>query len=188
MGRINTIVLFLLLFLIFLLGGSAVYGQNVAGNSAFITKNKANSCVDKVNYGIKKIALKNVLNRYGSPLVSHVDDFVQACKKYDINCYLVPAISGLESGFGRFIWPNSFNAWGFGGGYIMFGSWTHGIDRVASTLRYNYMDKGALTVETIAPIYAESKTWAPRVNFFMREFENEERKLQLYFASNKVEL
>lgn len=188
MKKNNTIVLCLLLFIALLLGPRSIYAQNIAGESASFVLAKGVSNTEAVDYGLKKMAIKNVLERYNSPLLPYVDDFVNACRKYEMDCYLIPAISGLESTFGQFIYPQSYNAWGFGGGYIMFGSWENGIDQVASTLRHNYIDKGATTVETIAPIYAESKTWAPRVNWFKKQFEAEEQKLQLYFGDQGVQL
>lgn len=190
MRTIYKIVISIVVFVIAIgLFASQVHGQNVAGESAFIAKVVPTSCPkEKVSYGVKKLAIKKVLERYNSPLLPYVNDFIATCTKYDIDCYLVPSISGLESGFGKYLIPESHNAWGFGGGHMMFDNWPHAIDRVSSTLKYNYIDKGADTIDEIAPIYAESKTWAPRVHFFVNQFKAEEEKIELFSSRNPVEL
>lgn len=127
---------------------------------------------------IKKTSIKKVLNRYNSPLVDNIDDFMKACNKYNLDCYLLPAITGLESTFGQFIYPNSYNPFGWGGGYIMFTNWGEGIDAVARGLRQNYLNKGAQTTTQIGRIYSTSPTWAIRVDFLKKQFYNEEEKLR----------
>ena len=100
----------------------------------------------------------------------------------------MPSIAGLESTFGKFIWPNSYNAFGWARGFMMFENWADGIDTVAKGLRNGYLDKGALTVEDIGPIYSESPTWAIRVNFFIKQFEKEEEKITLLSNQFPVQL
>ena len=116
------------------------------------------------------------------------ESFVKACIKYQINCYLLPSIAGLESTFGKFIYPNSFNPFGWGRGYMMFDNWAQAIETVAKGIYNDYVKKGAQTVEEIGLIYSESPTWAVRVNFFINQFEKEEEKLTLLSDQFPVEL
>jgi hypothetical protein len=162
-------------------GSSATIGARIGTDSARIF-------IDKKNLAIKKIAIKKVLERYNSPMVNEVDSFISACDTYELDCYLLPSIAGLESSFGRFLMPNSYNPFGWGGGHIYFKSWDDGIDTVAKGLRNNYMNKGATSLESIGRIYSESPTWAPRVRTFMSQMEKEEEKNQLFFSVDRVQL
>ena len=126
------------------------------------------------DYVTKRHAIRSVLSSYGSPMEGEVDAFMRASIKYDIDCYLLPSIAGLESTFGRFIWPESYNAFGWGGGYIMFEDWETGIDTVAKGLRKGYVSQGHITPQMIGSKYSESPTWAVRVNIFIGQFERAE--------------
>ena len=128
----------------------------------------------------KRIAMQNVFTRYNSPFVEEVDSFLLACIKFDMDCYLLPSISGVESGFGRAYWPGSYNPFGWGGGYIVFDSWSDAILTVASKMKVNYIDRGLTNPDLIGPVYAPpSTTWARNVRFFMGVFEREEKKVVL---------
>lgn len=130
------------------------------------------------NILIKKVAIYRTLEKYNSPLVSEVDAFLNACLSYDINCYLLPSISGVESTFGRFLLPGSYNPFGWGGGYLYFPSWQVSFLTVAKGLRENYIDKGLISVDMIGPVYAPpSSTWASKVIMFMQMFAQEEGKI-----------
>lgn len=119
-------------------------------------------------------ALEKVFKKYDSPLTPYAKSYITAADKYGVDWKLLPAISGLESSFGRRLMPNSYNAYGWGGGYIYFENWDAGINHITKTLRANYMDKwGASDVWEIGPIYAESPTWSVRVNSFMNEINRE---------------
>jgi hypothetical protein len=146
----------------------------VAANSASMPTIKTQD-----EYIIKLLVIKKILNKYNSPLVSISDTFIVNCVKYNLDCYLLPAIAGLESTFGHYIYNNSYNPFGWGGGYIIFKDWKEGIEIVARGLKQNYIDKGANDIYKIGKIYAPpSKTWAYKVDFFMKEFYNEELKIQ----------
>lgn len=135
-------------------------------------------------YMLKKMAIANVLKRYNSVLLDSSASFVTACQIYNLDCYLLPSITGVESYFGTYIHPNSYNPFGWGGGYIMFRSWNEGIHTVAKGLRENYLEKGSTTIEKIGPIYATTQSWAPKVNHFRKLLQEEEDKLVLYFQQN----
>lgn len=169
---------------------SPTRAEIIAGASAPLVYNSFinTSDIEQLRQNKIKIAIENVLKRYGSPMAEESDAFVKACIKYKIDCYLLPSIAGLESTFGKFIWPNSYNPFGWARGYMMFKTWSEGIDTVAKGLRNGYMNKGALTVEDIGPIYSESPTWAIRVNYFKKQFEKEEEKMSLLSEQILVQL
>lgn len=125
-------------------------------------------------------ALENVLNAYNSPLAPYAAFYVETADKYEMDWRLLPAIAGLESSFGKRQMPGSHNSYGWGGGHIYFDSVEDGIDTVLSALKNKYAARGATTVETIAPIYSESSTWAPRINSFINKFEAEYARLGMH--------
>jgi hypothetical protein len=175
---------------LFLALTSSVEAASVAGESASLAfSTRANKAeIEAIRDFKKKLAIEAVLERYDSPMVEATDSFLATCKKYSLNCYLLPSIAGLESTFGRFIYPNSYNPFGWGRGYIMFNEWSESIDAVGAGLRNNYINAGAQSVEEIGSIYSESDTWAIRIRWFMNEFEKEEKKLSLYDEDFPVQL
>ncbi|MBI3366801.1 glucosaminidase domain-containing protein [Candidatus Roizmanbacteria bacterium] len=183
----RTIIKTMFLLILLLVFTRPIYAEKIAGNSAVITYN-IGALEEKQSFFIKKLAIKRVLNKYNAPLSDATEGFVNTCKKYNLDCFLLPSIAGLESTFGHFIYPHSHNPFGWGRGYIMFESWEEGIDAVGKGLREGYLNHGALSVNEIGPIYSESPTWAVRVKYFINEFEKEEAKLQLYLNENTVEL
>jgi len=178
------LILILVITGLFLFKTTAILAENVSGQSATLVS-RAENTNSLLN---KKLAIKIVLKKYDSPLVDEVDSFIQACEKYDLDCYLLPSIAGLESTFGRYILANSYNPFGWGGGRIVFANWSEGIESVAKGLKENYLNRGALTVNQIGRIYSESPTWAPRVSWFIKQFENEELKLSLLSREFPVKL
>ena len=170
---------------------SPIYAENIAGDSAGMIlsfKISQKDMSDMKEYRTKR-AIKFILQKYNSPMVSEVDAFYNTCQKYDLDCYLLPSISGIESTFGKFLLPGSFNPFGWGRGIIPFNNWSEAIDTVGKGLRENYMDKwGAKTVDEIGRIYCEGNTWASKVNWFMKEFKQEEEKISLFLNTDPVQL
>ena len=162
-----------------------VYGQKVAGNSAVIAYNIYTEN-NQSHFFLKRLAIRRVLERYNAPLVNESESFIKTCRAYNLDCYLLPSIAGLESTFGRFILPGSYNPFGWDRGYMIFSSWEKGIETVGKGLRDGYLNKGALSLDEIGPIYSESPTWSQRVQYFMNEFNREEAKLQLYLNQESV--
>lgn len=176
---------------LFLMMTLKVDAASVAGESAALAlfSRLDQREVEAVSDFKKRLAIKAVLERYDSPMVDEIDSFMDACRKYSLDCYLLPSIAGIESTFGRFTYPGSNNAFGWGRGLIPFKNWGEGIDTVGRGLRENYMNKwGAQTVEEIGAIYCEGNTWAGKVTFFMKQFQNEEAKLSLYEENFPVQL
>jgi hypothetical protein len=158
---------------------SPVYAQeagssaSLASNSSFVSRSNTREML------LKKKLIKTVLARYHSPLVDHVDAFVDSCVKYEIDCYWVPAIAGVESTFGQAIMPGTYNGWGWGGGTIYFKDWSDGIDTVSKGLKTRYVDRGADTLEKISHIYAPpSTTWASHVTYFVNQFQAQEQNIK----------
>ena len=132
------------------------------------------------NNDLRAQALENVLSDYGSPLAPYAGYYVESADKNGMDWRLLPAIAGLESSFGLHQMPGSHNSYGWGGGHIYFDSVEDGIDTVMEALSTKYAARGATTVESIAPIYSESPTWAPRIRNFMNKIEAEYARLGMH--------
>lgn len=185
------IFLTLITGLLFFYSPSITMAQNQAGSSAQLSTKIQIDQEEQtaIDFKKKELAIRAVLTRYNSPMIGEEKSFINACKKYTLDCYLLPSIAGLESTFGRFIWPNSYNPFGWARGYMMFSSWSDGINTVGKGLRENYINNwGLLTVNDIGPIYSESPTWAIRVNWFINQFKLEEEKLSLLSFEFPVKL
>lgn len=116
--------------------------------------------------------LRKYLTSHKSPLADYADEFVATADKYDLDWRLVPAISGVESTFGKNIPKNSYNAYGWANGNYSFASWEDSIEVVSKTLRTKYIDRGAPSINKIARRYAPpSSSWAWKVKFFMSKIE-----------------
>ena len=123
---------------------------------------------------IRVAALENVFSKYNSPLKPYARDYVTLADKYGVDWKLLPAISGLESSFGKALISGTYNAYGWGSGTIYFKDWTDGIDTIDKSLKEDYMGRWKATdVWSIGPIYAASPTWSVRVNGFMNEINAE---------------
>ncbi|MFH1561717.1 MAG: hypothetical protein ABID04_04055 [Patescibacteria group bacterium] len=104
-----------------------------------------------------------------SPLLGSADDFLVSADNWQIDWRLLPAIAGLESGYGHHLVSGSFNAYGWGGGYIYFDNWTESIDLVSKGLKQKYYDRGLSTPETIGRVYAPpNPRWGQLISSIMR--------------------
>ncbi len=180
----TNIIFTILAILVALIVVPIASAQETANGSAVIESpivDAQSSEIDPQELTLKKMVITRVLERYNSPLRGTVDGFIDTCMTYDLDCYLLPSISGVESTFGKFIAPGTYNPFGWGGGYIEFSSWEDGYDAVGKGLRENYLNKGAQNVHDIGKIYAANPEWGTKVSYFLAEFEEEEAKLRLYF-------
>jgi hypothetical protein len=67
---------------------------------------------------------------------------------------------------------NSYNAYGWAGGYYFFKSWTNSINHVSKSLREKYYNQGTTSIAMIARRYAPpSSTWARNVKWFMKKID-----------------
>lgn len=137
---------------------------------------------DHDDYLVKRKAIYQVLKTYNSPLTEHVDEFLHAAQQYDIDPYLLPSISGIESYFGQQLLSDTYNpfGWGIYGNMVTsFTSWGDGFHEVAKGLKYDYINRGADTVEKISSIYCppNSVNWSRSVRNFMNKFEAAETQI-----------
>lgn len=146
--------------------------EKIAGRSAQLTTTTV-STENTISYDARVVAITNVLQKYDSLLVPEAKYFVYYADAHGIDWRLLVSIAGLESTFASRYVQGSYNAYGWGGGYIYFDSWENGIDSISRALRKNYYDRGANTVEKIGPIYAANPHWAQRINVFMNEIDEE---------------
>lgn len=174
-----------ILFLLFKVG-SIFASERVADGSANMAVPQGVPPMNRVSYkdlayenSKKKRAVERVLERYNSPMKGSLNSFFSVCDANRLDCYLLPAIAGLESGFGNYIASGSYNPFGWGGGYIYFRGWDEAIWTVGDGLRTNYIGRGAQTIEQIGSMYAASPTWASRVRGYMAEFEAAEAQTGL---------
>ena len=73
---------------------------------------------------------------------------------------------------GKFIPYKSFNAYGWANGEHSFKSWPESIEVVSTTLKNQYIDKGAPTITKIARRYAPpSTTWGGHVQYFVSKID-----------------
>jgi hypothetical protein len=186
------IILISSLIALIMLFPGVVKGQNIAGQSATIQPIIANSSDLSIAREDKKEVQRQVLHtifqKHNSPFVDEVDTFMSVCEENDLNCYLLPAIAGVESGFGKQTKAGSNNAYGWGGGKITFSSWSEGTQTVGKSIRTKYINRGAVTLDGVGKIYAASPEWSAKVRKMQREFEQEEARYQLYFSYRSVEL
>lgn len=120
--------------------------------------------------------LRAYLTSLGSPLVDEANHFVSEADRLGLDWRLVPAIAGVESTFGKQIPTGSYNAWGWGiptGAQwgIAFSDWKSAITTVTEGLKYNYIDKGAVTIDQMGRTYAASPAWSWKVRFFIQQIE-----------------
>jgi hypothetical protein len=113
------------------------------------------------------------LEEYDSPLVPYAQDFVEAADKYQIDWKLLPAITGVESTFGKQIPFNSYNAYGWNNGYYRFQSWEDSIEKVTQALKEKYYNRGLDNPYKIGRVYAPpSPSWGKRVDNFMKTIDS----------------
>jgi hypothetical protein len=120
------------------------------------------------------LLLTSYLRSKNSPLVDYSWEFIKAADKYQIDWRLLPGIVGLESYFGRRMVPDTYNGYGWAGGYYSFSSWEESIDYVSSKLRDNYYNRGLTSPELIGPVYAPpNPNWGGLVLSIMNKISPE---------------
>lgn len=157
-----------------------VNAVKTAGNSASLSAELSTSLKAPVllDMHIKRLSIKSVFEKHNSPLKTEVSSFISACQLYALDCYLLPAISGLESSYGKKMIEGSHNPFGWGGGKIMFDSYDEALLKIGKGIRNIYYDNGKQTIEDIGLVYAESKTWSSRVSSIYLQFEKEEENIR----------
>ena len=128
------------------------------------------------------VVLRAYLDKHNSPLEPHAEDFIDAADEYGVDWKLVPAITGVESTFGKHTPGNalypSYNGWGwgvYGTQALYFKSWRDGIFTVTKGLKENYINKGLTEPYSINRVYAASPVWGSHVTFFINDLTAFER-------------
>ncbi len=166
MKKIISIIILTVLFLTIKPGLATADSLVVSDSGRLIEARNDN------NFDYRVFLLKNYLEKHNSPLAESSEDFIACADKYNIDWRFVPAISGVESTFGKRIPRNSFNAYGWANGNYYFKSWPDSIEIVSKTLREKYIDNGANSIDEIARIYAPpSSDWSWKVKWFMNEID-----------------
>ena len=143
-------------------------GFSVAESSANVRSKSG-----ELNTDYRVQILRNYFESHNSPLSEHSETFIAEADKYDLDWRLVPAISGVESTFGKKIPHNSYNAYGWAGGEYRFESWENSVHIVSSALREKYINNNAVTINQIGARYAPpSTTWSSNVRFFMNKIDS----------------
>lgn len=113
----------------------------------------------------------------GSPMVGYGRAFVSAGKTFGVDPFLVVAISGKESSFGKYNFK-PYNAWGWGDSEWK--NWEDAIFRYTAFLSKEYIKKDLITIPLIGPIYCPPnyKAWILDVTFFYKELTSLEKVLK----------
>lgn len=152
---------------LFIQAGTVSADIRVADGSAELRANSLAQVNDP-----RVFQLRSFLEKYNSPLACYAGKFIAEADKNDLDWRLVAAITGVESTFGKQIPYNSYNAYGWVNGDYSFPSWETSIEVVSKTLKQNYLDKGAVSIDQIARRYAPpSSTWAWKVKYFMKKID-----------------
>ena len=129
---------------------------------------------DTLEFDNRTQILKDYFQQFNSPLAEYAEEFVGAADAYELDWRLLPAISGVESTYGKFIPQNSYNAYGWNNGAYAFQSWEDSIWTVTKALKEKYVNRGANTVDKIGRIYAPpSPFWAGKVKGIMAKIDSQ---------------
>jgi len=154
-----------LVFILFITAQRPVQAY-VAENSAQIKKG------EYIKTDTRKLVLKSFLEKKQSPLAIYAEKIIQESDKNTLDWRLIPAITGVESSFGKRIPYNSYNAYGWANGNYSFSSWDNSIEIVSDTLNNKYIKRGARKITGIAKRYAPpSSTWANKVTYFVNQID-----------------
>lgn len=145
------------------------------GDNTTVAKPQTTGEVKATQKDLRVQTLEEYFARYNSPLADEADTFVETADKYGLDWRFMPAIAGMESIFARRVLYNSYNPFGWGGGYIMFESWEEAIRTVAQSLGERSAKNDRYGPEAWAAIYCppNSHNWTKGVRYFMGEIEKE---------------
>ncbi len=164
----------LLSFLLFITCPSLVAGKEglastYLSDQSAVLKSTRTKEVDWTEEG-RFLELLSYLNRQNSPLADYSWFFIRQADFWGVDWRLLPAISGIESSFGRVMISGSHNAYGWGGGHIEFANWRESIDWVNWGLRTGYYDRGLVSPRDIGPVWAPPSThWGRSVALIMTQ-------------------
>ncbi len=146
-----------------------------------LTAQKSVFAAEPGEIDLRLSVLRSYLQSYNSPLSDYALYILDASDKSGLDWTLIPAISGVESNFGRKI-PGgqnpiftSFNAWGwgvYGDKVIYFNSWEEGIYKVAQGLKEEYIKRGLVTPYTMNFLYSSNQDWGWQVAYYQSELKD----------------
>ncbi len=118
--------------------------------------------------------LRAYLESKNSPLADNAETFVEVADEYGLDYRFLPAVTGIESNFGRVQLESSYNPFGWGGGYVYFESFDEAIRTVGFELYERCVQLGADTPAEIGPSYCPPnyRRWISAVEGFMGEIVN----------------
>jgi hypothetical protein len=161
-----------LLFSLTILLALFISAASIVSADSLVAEASSQLKVDQKASDYRVDRLESYLENQSSPLAPYAQDFIEIADKYGLDWRLVPAISGVESTFGKRIPYKSFNAYGWAGGDFRFASWKDSIEVVSKALKENYVDKGAPSLAKIGRRYCPpNPAWAGKVKFFMQKIE-----------------
>jgi len=143
-------------------------------------------------FGIKEEMQVKIVDQYlkdhDSPMVGSGRDFIKWAQEYNLPVYLMPAMAGWESGFGKYGYAaeGTYNAVGLGiHEQRRYNSWAEGIEDMALVLRKYYFDEGLDDPWKIQNKWAPrgidgngwDDSWAEGVNGFIHEMQGMEREM-----------
>lgn len=167
-AKINRLYLKFLVYLYILFVLAAPFSQVKLVHAPILpprVEAKVDDRIDKLESFLKKYYPK-------SPLIPHAAKFVTAADKYGVDWRLLVAISANESWFGKRYVRGSYNAYGWGGGYIYFSSWENGIETITRKIHEDYYKYGKrpLAMEQFGKIYSGQPSWPDwvrKINLWM---------------------
>jgi hypothetical protein len=133
------------------------------------------------SYDIRVEKIYRYLQKYRSPMTKNSQDLVSLADQYQVDPFLIVAISQCETNLGKKSPPDCFNAFGlgiYGDKKVCFDSWPQNLEAMAKTLRTKYLDYGLVAPEQIMEKYCPASIekadghWAKCVNKFKTEAEN----------------
>jgi hypothetical protein len=128
--------------------------------------------------------LRSYLNKHNSPLTEYANDFVEVADQYDINWTLLPAISGVESTFGKRYPKWSYNTFGwgiYGDQVLSFKSHRDAMEAVATGLSQKYPKEALQNIKLLGKIYngVTPGSWSAKVAYFMEKIESHPHQISL---------
>ncbi len=122
-------------------------------------------------------AIDLYLSDRGSPMEGYGEVFVSAGKIFGVDPYLVVAIAGKESSWGKYCFK-PFNAWGWGD--EEWSDFNDAIINYTRNLSVEYISKGIDTIPQIAPIYCPPNyiSWTEDVTLFYSELVTLQKTVQ----------
>lgn len=153
------------------------------GDMLVMAKENNSEAIDK-----RAVVVDEYLKKKDSPLFGLGKIIVDKAGKYSISPYLLVAIMGAESGFGKYGYATqgTYNAVGLGiHEGRKYDSWEEGIDDFGYVLKNYYFEENRVTPKQIQDKWAPrgidgngwDDTWANNVSFFVNEMELAEKEI-----------